>query len=89
MERDTMSNDYFDFAASLARAQAGYDAKTPPDDPAICGYCLGTGKFGCTIECAEGGIEDYKFCKRHHRCPGKCIDGKFNNDGSAFTKEHD
>lgn len=40
--------NYFDFAASLARAQARYDAMTPPDDsfpalesPVPCPDCIG------------------------------------------------
>lgn len=74
-----MSDNYFEFAASLARAQASFDAKTPPADPQVCGICGGTERFGCTIECSEGGPEDFKFCNKHHKCPAKCIDG--------FTRE--
>lgn len=71
---DSFARDLFNFAAGLSRAQAKYDATTPKERD-ICGICDGTGKFGCTVECSEGGIEDYKFCRKHHRCPGKCDDG--------------
>ena len=64
-----MSDNYFEFAASLARAQAGYDAKTPPADPVECGACLGTGYIGCVEACTEGTTEDYKLCRKNHRCP--------------------
>ena len=75
---DSLSDSLASFEAARARCQAKYDAMTPIEgpEPMECGACDGKGRFGCTKECEDGSNESDAFCRKYHRCPMKCDNGK-------------
>jgi len=63
------------YDASLRRAQAAYDAMTPPDDgPSECPECDGCGRLSTFGE-GDGSDEDCETCGGS---------GYINEDGSPF-----